>query len=437
VNLILKIVQGPNTGAELALVEGVNVKLGRSDECDVVLADQTLPDVACEIEVRSERVALLLPGGGQERLDPLRVKVFGTTAIAVGPADSPWGPLVWPDPDVPDEPEEPEVDETEEKPEEKPRWRALQWALLIVLILVVILEFVVWLFWPFFNARITAFRDWWQEKYRKWTADKMVEAAIPVHRQDLNDLAKAYNVTAVIPHGHSINGKPRMFGNLKTRSERLRLTAAAYSICPGVQLDLSDDQTLRSSAEELFRMVAGAGALKVEEAEDCCLTLAGRVADLPSLQHILEALKSDVLGLEKVDCSKVTIGELELQKVSEPATASDSATASKTEKPATTVAGASDKKDESAAKESKEPMTVLPKPLETGALPVVAKAKPAAAGLPKLPVVGVLTIPYPCLVLQNGSRVVEGAEFNGFIVARIGEDTILLKKGRQTFEWRP
>ena len=62
-NLILKIVQGPNAGAEVALIEGVNVKLGKSEECDIVLNDQTLPDVVCEIEVGTERVMMLLPGG--------------------------------------------------------------------------------------------------------------------------------------------------------------------------------------------------------------------------------------------------------------------------------------------------------------------------------------------------------------------------------------
>ncbi|MBQ6473634.1 MAG: hypothetical protein IJJ33_16730 [Victivallales bacterium] len=410
-NLILKIVQGPNIGAELALVEGVNVKLGSGDECDVVLADQTLPDVACEIEVRSERVALLLPGGGQERLDPLRVKVFGTTAIAVGPADSPWGPLVWPDPNAPEEPEEP-TEEEGEQPEEKPRWRALQWTLLIVLVMVVVLEFVVWLFWPFFNARITATREWWLAKYRKWTADKLAEAAIPVHRQDLNDLAKAYNVTAVVPNGHS-SARPRIFGNLKRRAERLRLTAAAYSISPGVQLDLSDDQTLRTAAEELLEMVAGAGELKVVSAEDRCLRLAGRVADLPSLRHVLESLKADVPGLEKVECDQVAIGEQGGMAVAEVTPAAE-----------TTAEGA------------KAPETVLP-PVADGAVPVVAKTKDQDSALPKLPVVGVLTTPYPCLVLQNGARVVEGAEFNGFVIASIGEDTVLLKKGTRTFEWRP
>ena len=43
-NFIIKIVEGPNRGAEIALPEGVAVTLGKSDACDVVLADSTLPD---------------------------------------------------------------------------------------------------------------------------------------------------------------------------------------------------------------------------------------------------------------------------------------------------------------------------------------------------------------------------------------------------------
>ena len=55
----------------------------------------------------------------------------------------------------------------------------------------------------------------------------------------------------------------------------------------------------------------------------------------------------------------------------------------------------------------------------------------------KLPVVGVMTTPYPCIVLRNGERIVEGGEFLGYIVDKIGADVILLRKGRTTYEWMP
>ena len=56
---------------------------------------------------------------------------------------------------------------------------------------------------------------------------------------------------------------------------------------------------------------------------------------------------------------------------------------------------------------------------------------------PKMPVVGVMTVPYPCLVLKDGSRVTEGAEFGGFIIEQIGADTIRVRGPEGTFEWRP
>ena len=92
---LLKIVQGPNAGAEIALVEGVRVTLGSADSCDIVLADPTLPAEACAIEASSDSVVLTPSGAEPETLAPLQVRAFGSTALAVGPADSPWGPLVW------------------------------------------------------------------------------------------------------------------------------------------------------------------------------------------------------------------------------------------------------------------------------------------------------------------------------------------------------
>ena len=96
-SFLLKIVEGPNKGAEIALVEGVAVTLGKTDACDIVLADATLGDEPLEIEASADGVTL-----GGERLEPLHVTVRGSTAFAVGPSDSPWGELVWPRREAPE-----------------------------------------------------------------------------------------------------------------------------------------------------------------------------------------------------------------------------------------------------------------------------------------------------------------------------------------------
>ena len=427
-NLILKIVQGPNAGAEIALIQGVNVKLGRSDECDIILTDQTLPDVACEIEVGAERVMLLLPGGGQERLDPLHVKLFETTAIAVGPADAPWGTLVWPDPNEKEPEEEPE---SEEKPEEKPRFRKLQWAVLIVLVLVVILEFALWFFWPYLKAPFEKVRAYCQAKYEEWTADEMELAAEPVHRQTLDELAKAYEVEAVVPPPHS-SAKPVLRGNLKTRAERLKLTATAYDIHPGCVLELTDDESLRKAAEELLSMLAE-GALKLEAAENRKLALSGHLKSVEELQKFLG--NSLISRLEKIDCSKVEVEPPPAPPARDlPVVAPVAPGISVRPVPKITIRTEPEKDENADAKEEKAEKAEK----ETKAEPEdKALQEAAAAPVSQLPVVGILTSPFPCLVLRNGARVMEGAEFSGYVVSKITEDMVLLKHGDTVLEWRP
>ena len=91
-SFILKIVEGPNRGAEIALVEGVAVTLGKGDECDIVLADSTLPEEPLSIEATADAVTV-----NGEQLEQFAVKTLGATSFAVGPADSPWGELKWPE----------------------------------------------------------------------------------------------------------------------------------------------------------------------------------------------------------------------------------------------------------------------------------------------------------------------------------------------------
>ena len=87
-NFLLKIVEGPNKGAEIALVEGVAVTLGKGEDCDIVLADPTMPDAPLSVEASADGVAV-----SGVPLESFSVKTFGATSFAVGPADAPWGEL--------------------------------------------------------------------------------------------------------------------------------------------------------------------------------------------------------------------------------------------------------------------------------------------------------------------------------------------------------
>jgi hypothetical protein len=58
VSFLLKIVEGPNKGAEIALVEGVAVTLGKGDDCDFVLVDSTLPAEPLKVEASADGVTV-------------------------------------------------------------------------------------------------------------------------------------------------------------------------------------------------------------------------------------------------------------------------------------------------------------------------------------------------------------------------------------------
>jgi hypothetical protein len=56
---------------------------------------------------------------------------------------------------------------------------------------------------------------------------------------------------------------------------------------------------------------------------------------------------------------------------------------------------------------------------------------------PEMPVAGILTVPYPCLVLNDGTRAMEGARFGDYVIEKIEADRVIVRQADGTFEWRP
>ena len=90
------------------------------------------------------------------------------------------------------------------------------------------------------------------------------------------------------------------------------------------------------------------------------------------------------------------------------------------------------------------PALNVPAPAEEPAgAPVVArKRKPAGTGQrdkqpDNLPVCGILTVPYPCLVLKNGTRLIEGAQVGESTIVKIEPDAVTLTNAMGRFVWKP
>ncbi len=403
-NFLLKIVEGPNKGAEIALVEGVSVTLGKADDCDIILADPTLPDAPMEISATAD--AVLVDGAV---LEPFNVRTAGSTGIAVGPADAPWGPLVWPKPEAEAESEKPEAEspaepapaadgrqppqeagDGERKPEKAGRRRSCLGCLLVLILLLLLLALLGWFFRVPLRAKFDSLRD---DTRVKWRASDggtaaTAETDIPISPNfALEKLAGS--------HGLSLEERDNrviLSGNFATRAERLKTTAEAYAARPGIDLDFTDDESFRTAAEDsLFTLTEG--AIKGTVATNRYLHLAGTSETPVTLQKTMEQLNADLPKLRGFDVSGV--------KIFSPASTAPVPAASAQRSGGSTA------------------------------------QRPARPTAPSLPVCGILTTPYPCLVMRDGRRISTGGIIGDSVILSIAADEVVITNSAGRFTWKP
>jgi len=397
VSLMLKIVEGPNKGAEIALPEGVAVTLGQSDSCDIVLADCTLPDEPFKLEASAD--AATLDG---EPLELLTVVEKGATAFAVGPDKGQWGKLKWPRPEPVEEekPVAPEPAQQEEKPEPSPepaKRHGCLVSLLVLLLIAVVLGIAGW----FFREQLRPYADKARpELEQAWARAKpacrsaMDRTKLMFNRLGRKDVAQEAapepGIEAVIERYGLVDsgeGERRvLMGDFSTRAERLAATAEAYAAQPGIELDFADDESLKAAVADTIALL-GENDLRVKGISKREAVLEGKAGNL---RTALEAISADVPKLRRVDTAGVETG--------------------------------------SAAERGKTA------PDKAAAAVRAAGKTPAGASLP---VCGILTTPYPCIVLKNGMRIVEGAPFAGGTVVKIEADSVTLSVAGKEISWRP
>lgn len=428
-SFVLRIVGGPNKGAEIALPEGVAVTLGKSDACDVVLADATLPDESLTLAAAPDGVTL-----DGAALEPFAVVERGATAFAVGPADKAWGELKWPERATGNEESasaEAAADKrgtgnedaassnvshlaSEAKPapsappcEKKKRLGCLGCLLWTVLLLVV-LGALGWFFRHEAQPYVEKARPYVERakpyaERMKACAGRMIskfssrseevcEAADPGLPDDsispLQEIVQRYNLSQTDRAGRTV-----LTGDFATRAERLVATAEAYAACPGIELDFCDDESLTTAATDTLALV-GEQELRVVAATNRVLVLSGKVADL---RRTLDALAADLPKLRDVDLAATAVSR----------------------SGAGVLAGVQEKQEVNSSSGS-------PAPLQK-----------KGDVRPSLPVCGILTTPYPCLVLKSGARVLEGAPLGTWTVARIEADSVTLTNAERSVTWRP
>ena len=392
-NFLLKIVQGPNSGAEIALVDGVNLTFGCGDDCDIILNDASVGEKAFELEVTGERVVAVMPGGKTVKFEPYHVILVGTTALAVGPQEGEWKSLVWPKAEAEAEKQDAAEAATEEKSVTSVK-RSFPFGCATVIFLLLVIAALAVFAWRKYPEQTREYslkayskaKEMWRLTLERFKSDQAGKAIVV--DESLDDVAKDCAFT-VVRNGEEVSAK----GDFLTRVKRLEATARACAAHPGLKIDFSDVESLSGAVREFLFLVAEDG-LKLDRIEGRKAFISGRVASRESLEKILRALSEDVTKVSEVDCTQVALGMA------------------------------------ACAVSSGE--------VDDGIAPAVKLKKMAERkSEPKMPIAGILTVPYPCLVLNDGTRAMEGARFGGYMIEKIKPDCITVRGAEGSFEWRP
>ena len=401
-SFLLKIVEGPNKGAEIALAEGVAVTLGKTDACDIVLADATLGDEPLEIEASADSVTL-----GGERLEPFHVVVRGSTAFAVGPSDSPWGELVWPKREAPErevaaEPESsggghgegdaspaPGPAPSEKKPGKS---RGCIGCLIAFAVLLLVMAILCWCFRGWLEPRVKALAGRDGDTAETAALHNAAGGEDPSKQDPLSPLVARYGLATT-----NRNNRAVLVGDFATRAERLTATAEAYAAKPGVELDFADSDTLKTAVADTLALV-GEMELKVSAVTSRVAVLSGKAANL---KQALEAIASEVPKIANVDVAGISVAPIKIAVAPQGGAI-----------PA--------------------PGPEVSRHVATGRNSSAKEAREVS-----LPVCGILTTPYPCLVLRDGRRILEGAPVGDSVVLKIEADSVTLTNDMGRFTWKP
>lgn len=405
---LLKIVEGPQAGAEIALVSGTRVKVGSSDDCDIVLSDASLPVFTLDV---SEKTVTLVTASGEARaLKPFVIETLGTTAIAFGPDEGAWQELTRPAPEPESAPAPEDAAPTAESKEEVPkpaeeppaeekksssRRRGCGCGCVCAVLTLLVLLLLAWYFWPRIHDRhpalaervetsIETVRGW----YASWTTKGKPVAQTAVQGPTLAEIAQQYGLALL-----EKNGRPLLKGNVRLRTERFAIRALALNENAQTTFDLTDDESLKASSDELLFVVTE-GALKAVAASNRVVTLSGYAPSSAELERAIRALNADVPGIDRLETSAIQVG-------------------------------------------GTPPVAVAKTKFAAPGVKATTPARAAAVARRDYPIAGIITKPYPLVVMRNGLRLAEGAQVGTATIERIEEDKLILREGKTTFEWTP
>lgn len=468
---ILKILTGPQEGAELELDAGIALRIGTDDSCDIVLVDAMAPAQALELVMEGDDVSVTaaaerifagdaaLPVGEKTALPDYTILTIGSTRCAVGDADKPWPPLRWIPLDVllaekpqPEQEAEKSAEESADKPEQeeaplsreqlekidelqsqKRAKRGRGFAILSWLILILICAAGMW-----FTGRhvwkIAAPKE-------KEEAKDVAENAHKTRLEKLRERAEALGLTIEEEEDGSIR---RIAGNVPKTSQRTVIEQIVKYDCPQVICEMTDDETLARSVKELVWGLTE-GRLQLVSLKDRVAKLMGMTNSEEEWNTIVDNIRHDIPRLASVE-SDVVYADVMAAKLREALSKTGFHDVRVEVLPGELqfVGYAPKESSQMFIKLLEEAVKYFPENARLSNLvkwkdaeTVIDGEDPVAPKVRQLPITGIVVHPYPCVILADGQRLGTGSMVGGYTIDEISLTEVSLSKEDEKLTWRP
>ena len=466
---ILKILTGPQEGAELELDAGIALRMGTDDSCDIVLVDAMAPAQALELVMEGDGVFVTasaervfagdaaLPVGEKTSLPDYTILTIGSTRCAVGDADQAWPPLRWipldvllaekPQPEQEAEktegenaanPEQAEdtplsreqlekIDELQSKQRAK-RSRGL--AILSWLILILICAAGMW-----FTGRYV----WNLAKPRE--TQSIVENTRRTRVEKLRERAEALGLTLEEDEDGNLS---RISGNVAKTSQRTSIEQIVKYDCPNVVCEMTDDETLARSVKELVWGLTE-GRLKLVSLKDRVAKLIGMTASEEEWKTIVDNIRHDIPRLAAVE-NDVVFADVMAAKLREALAKTGFQDVRVEILPGELqfVGYAPKESSQTFVKLVEEAVKYFPENAKLSNLvkwkdpEMTAEGeKPTEPKARKLPITGIVVHPNPCDILADGKRLGTGGQVAGYTIDEISLTEVSLSRNEEKLTWRP
>ena len=464
---ILKILTGPQEGAELELDVGIALRIGTDDSNDIVLVDAMAPAQALELVMEGDDVSVMaaaerlfagdaaLPVGEKTALPDYTILTIGSTRCAVGDADKPWPPLRWIPLDVllaektqpkedekTEEPKQPEqeeaplsreqVEKLDELQSQKRAKRGRGFAMISWLLLILICAAGMW-----FTGR----HVWNLAAPKNAETVEISENAHKTRLEKLREKAEALNLTLEEDEDGNLT---RISGNVPKTSQRTSIEQIVKYDCPNVVCEMTDDETLARSVKELVWGLTE-GRLKLVDLKDRTAKLMGMTNSEEEWKTIVDNIRHDVPRLATVE-SDVVYADVMAAKLREALSKTGFHDVRVEILPGELqfVGYAPKESSQTFVKLVEEAVKYFPENARLSNLVkwkeenmVVDGETPVAPKVRQLPITGIVVHPYPCVILADGQRLGKGSMVGGYTIDDISLTEVSLSKEDEKLTWRP